>query len=213
MTTHQQVINILQTAKADIKALLTSEHDQHHALRLAHNLDNLTHSFALLTGTATGNESAQTPKLGPATTIAGEKIVRAHQAKAEDLEAKDEKVALLKKQVEDVYKTFLTTTNEDLLKVDPMVLRGVAKRAGLKVTKDEPKQLNVNFILDVKKAIEKEAAVLSTKIADAQGKVKAAKDVLEQLQKEAAPETQINNAAFKLAEETAALEELQKQKI
>lgn len=182
MSKYALVADILTKAKEEINVLLIDPQDQAHRLRLEHALDRESNYLSLITGTG-DIATKPTNKLGPATSIAGEKIERPKLIVAKDLEPKDEKIEVLKAQVNEAYGIFLTTESKELLKLDHLVLKGVAKKAGLN-PKELPAKLNVKAIEEIKAAIKKEQDELDAKIADAETKVKEANEVFAEAYKE-----------------------------
>jgi len=223
MADYKKVVSILQDAKDRLASELTEPQDQNHKIRLQHALDREINHISLVTGTGVVVDAAPRTKLGPATSIAGEKIERPKLVVARDLEPKDEKLELLRKQVNETYGIFLTTENKELLK--HVVLKGVAKKAGLNV-KDLPAKLNTKAIEEIKAAIKKENDALNARITEAEknvGDAKAlqieAEEAYNQAVKDGKPEadlTTLKAAADKAAEtQTEAqsiLEELLKRK-
>jgi hypothetical protein len=63
----------------------------------------------------------------------------------------------LRVQRDEVYNKFLTAQTDDLLdSLDELVIRAVAKRAGLPVTETNPKRVDAKFIDRIKAAIKKQ---------------------------------------------------------
>jgi hypothetical protein len=150
---YKQVIDILAKAKTDAKELLTSPEDEVHELHISHTLQTEINRLALLTNTGQV-ESSPHQKLEPATTILGSKIELAAPTAPEDLKAKKSKVDELKEKVDEAYELFPQKTNEEILSnMDDLVVRGVAKKAGLKISKDSPEKLDSAFIDQIKEAI------------------------------------------------------------
>lgn len=159
MSNHKNVIAILKKAQSDIASELSGPQDQNHALRIHAILEKEINHLGLLTGTHDGS-TAPTAKLQPATHILGEEIKAPVAATKPDLEPAAAEVETLKQRVEEAYPKFLNDTSKDIAKDwEDIVVRGVAKKAGLKVTKDEPKTITIKFVEEIKAAIlEKEAA-------------------------------------------------------
>lgn len=72
----------------------------------------------------------------------------------------------LQKEVNAVYEGFVERENDDILdSVSDLVIRGVAKKAGMQVSQTEPEKLNAAFVDQIKEAI-KEKAKTDTLIDD-----------------------------------------------
>lgn len=150
---YRQVINILNQAKSDVLALLSAPEDEMHRIRIGTGLTNMGQHLGLTTGTD-GAEVPTAQTLGPATTIGGKPLMKAVPVKKEDTNPKDEMVKVLAGKVESLYDQFLTIDSKELLlKYEDLVLRGVAKKAHLKVTKDDPEVLTLEFIEEIKASI------------------------------------------------------------
>jgi hypothetical protein len=151
---YQAVAEILKAAQAQVNALLTSPEDELHRLKINQTLQLEADRILLITGTGdlTENKSAI---LGPATTIGGKPIGKLPKITEADLVPSDDKVFNLKQQVESALIYFGPNSDSAgiLANIPELVIRGVAKKAGLKVTKDEPKEITVEFIEQVKEAV------------------------------------------------------------
>lgn len=154
MSKFQAAAQILQAAKAQIKALLTGPDEELHRLRLEQTLQRESDYILMVTGTG-DVQGVETPTLGPATTIGGKPISKIRKLQESDLLPSDDAVLNLKQQVESALVYFGPESNSAgiLANIPDLVIRGVAKKAGLKVTKDEPKELTVEFIDEIKAAL------------------------------------------------------------
>lgn len=150
---YQQVIDILIQAKTEISALLNVKDDEHHRLKLEADLQRNITYLSLLTG-ATDTEVVTADKMGPATTIAGQPIVTNNKVKPADLQPSQERLQVLKNKIETAYAEFLTTETYKI-KTDweENVIRGVAKKAKMKVTKEDPEIITLDFIEEIKQNI------------------------------------------------------------
>lgn len=159
MSKHQQAIDVLLKAKEDIKKILTDDIDQNHALRIDSEFQKIINTFSLTTGQGGFvSEPAKVP--GPATTFLGEELVKETITSPEAVKPSAEAVAELKIKIEEHWKTFPDTDSVQILNdVDETIIRGVARKAGVKgVTKDNPKEITTAFIDQVKETITKSAA-------------------------------------------------------
>lgn len=162
---YQQVVNVLTSAQQQINELLTTPEDQIHKLRIDLGLKNHISQFSLLTGTG-GNEVHEMPSLGPATTAGGVAIGKVVPVKRDEVDPKKEQMKVFAGKVESLYDQFLTIDSKELLvKYEDLVIRGVAKKAHLKVTKDDPETLTLEFIEEIKASI-REINALNDKAAD-----------------------------------------------
>lgn len=153
-TQYKAVAAVLQQAITSINAILTSPEDEMHRIRIANRLQMETDQLLLLTG-AGDLTTGQPAVLGPATTIGGKKIGKLRKFTEADLVPSDDKVFDLKQQVENAVMYFGPDANAEgiLANIPELIIRGMAKKAGLKVTKDEPKELTVEFIEMIKDAL------------------------------------------------------------
>lgn len=157
MGSYKKVIDILTRAKEDVTATLTHPDDEHHRLKIESAIQKNIEYLALLTQTVSP-ETEKPPSPGPATTIAGQKIPERQNVKRSDLEPGEAKVQLLRAQVEELYTQFLQIESLELLKqYDDNLIRGVAKKAKMKVTKEEPEEITLDFIEEIKENIRKQA--------------------------------------------------------
>jgi hypothetical protein len=121
-------------------------------------------------GTA-GATSGVLPELAKITTLRGEKFVQGEKV-VEDLTPKENKLAVaasvktadeiaaeeLKAAVDQLEPLFMEIDNAKLVDEQAdLVLRGIAKRAGLPVSEDNPKKIDTKYIATIKEAIKKKA--------------------------------------------------------
>lgn len=151
---YQQVIDLLTETKQKISALLTDKNDEHHRLKLEADLQRDITYLSLLTNTQATNGQMDAPTFGPAKTIAGKPIPTKEQVNREQLEPNEEKVQVLRNKVEAAYNTFLTTESLVILReYEENVIRGVAKKAKMKVTREEPETITLAFVEEIKQNI------------------------------------------------------------
>lgn len=158
MDKHKAVIEILSAAKQDIKAILTDDIDHLHALRIDTALSKTIDAFGL----HTGNHEAFTStlgKIGPATSFMGEELeVGTPQKTApSQLKPTEQEKAAFKAEVDNAYELLTHFPTEQILSgLDSVqrenVIRGVARKAGLKVTSTD--HIDAAFIDLIKDAID-----------------------------------------------------------
>lgn len=103
----------------------------------------------------------------------------------EDLAPQDDVLAKLKADIEEAWPTFGDRTNEDILKtVDPLVIRGIAKKAG--VDGFAATKLDSAFIDDIKAHMIEQAQVNTAKASGLSGEHQEAIDRIVELDKELA---------------------------
>lgn len=108
----------------------------------AQNTDEITGGFPTVTKLL-GKDFRQGETAKVDTPV--EKIKTADQLAAEELT----------RQVDELLPNFLTIESSTLLDEQPdMVLRGIAKRAGLPVTEEEPEKMSVKYIDEIKTALQ-----------------------------------------------------------
>lgn len=150
----QAAAKVLLAAKDQINVLLTGPDEELHRLRLEQTLQREADYIVMVTGSG-DMHSVETQSLGPATTIGGKPISKIRKITEADLLPSDDAVLNLKQQVENALVYFGPESNSAgiLANIPELIIRGVAKKAGLKVTKDDPKELTVEFIDQVKAAL------------------------------------------------------------
>lgn len=156
MNKQELVIQILQEAQGLVKQLLTEPDEQHHALRIESTLQREINMFSLLTNTKVPNAPVSAPiELGNATSVLGQRITKTAETAPADLLPTGQAVQQLTEKVEDAYTRYASMTAEEILaKEEDIVLRGVAKKAGIKgVSKDNPKKIDLDFVQRLKEKI------------------------------------------------------------
>jgi hypothetical protein len=151
---YKAVAEILKGAMASINVILVGSEDEMHRVKLTQTLQREADYILLVTGAGDITDNAG-PVLGPATTIGGKPISKLPRITERDLRPSDDAVLSLKEQVEDALHYFSPGGSSAgiLANMPDLVVRGVAKKAGLKVTKDQPKELTVEFIDEIKAAL------------------------------------------------------------
>lgn len=153
MSRFSNVVAMLTEAKRLIGTMLDKQEDEAFRMRLQTNIQRDIDYLNLLTGTGdlTPVEKVSLP---PATTIGGQPINKPRKVTRDDLEPEERKVVTLREKIETLYPQFLNIETKDLLlNYDELVIRGVAKKAKMKVTKDEPAELTLDFIEEIKTEI------------------------------------------------------------
>lgn len=156
----RNVVEILQECKDHINLEMADMPDsEHHRLKLQADLNRNIEYINLLTGIGDTRPDEKVI-VGPATTMGGQPIKRPPaKITSEDLEPEPRKVVELKARVEALWHTFVTRDSKEILKeVDDTTIRGVAKKAKMKVTKDDPEVITLQFVEEVKDAILMEKA-------------------------------------------------------
>ncbi|HLA53225.1 MAG TPA: hypothetical protein VK618_07965 [Flavitalea sp.] len=151
---YKQVTEILLQAKDAIYKLLDHPDDTHHRLKIITNLQRDATYLSLITGIGDVEQSPREAP-GPATTIGGEPITRTTKVTPDDLEPSRERVEVLRRKVEEAYRDFPYLEDKRIMKeYEDTVIRGVAKKAKMKVTREQPEIITISFIGEIKKNIE-----------------------------------------------------------
>jgi len=154
------VAEILKEASDDIGIILKNPEDELHKLKLQQGLKRMADQIILITGSGDLENTAPVT-LGPAKTIGGRSIEQIPKFTEADLAPSDDKVLQLKKDVESAYNDFASISAEEILAgYTDLVIRGVAKKLGMKVTKDNPASISIDFINEIKsKLVPKELEI------------------------------------------------------
>jgi hypothetical protein len=153
-----QAGEILLKTKEALRDLFSDPLHASIALMAEHQLDQLINRFHFLGGSAP--VVTPTEQFPPITSFMGEEITRKEVKPADVIPASDEKQIYIDK-VEKLYDTFPqmhadTILNSYTIPEDVLVLRGVAKKAGVKNYHN--KSLTVQFIEEIKEGIAAKAA-------------------------------------------------------
>jgi hypothetical protein len=157
--TAKKAASIINDAKKNAVKILNQGGHGMLAITVSSNLEQVINRLNFITGTSMRGEKA--PKFKPVTNFMGEDITLPTPIKEEDLSPDQaERKAFLDK-VEKLYKQFDTIPPEGILKdytlpEDVLVIRGVAKRAGVEGYEDRP--MDVAFMKDIAEGIESKAA-------------------------------------------------------
>lgn len=153
MSAYRQVIDILAGAKAAITKLLSANDDEHHRLRLEADIDRDITYLSLLTNTENVHEE-KFMKAPPATTIGGKPIVRKEIVRPTDLQPAQDKLNVLRQKVDAAYPRFVNMESLFIKnEFEDAVIRGVAKKAKMKVTREDPEKVTLEFIDEIKENI------------------------------------------------------------
>jgi hypothetical protein len=152
---YKAAAKVIEGAIASINAILVGPEDEMHRLKLSQSLQREADYLLLVTGAGDLNENKDAVILGPATTIGGRPISKLPRITERDLKPSDDAVLNLKEAVENAVVYFGPDSDSAgiLANIPDLVIRGVAKKAGLKVTKEQPKELTVEFIDEIKAAL------------------------------------------------------------
>lgn len=151
---YKAVAAVLKSTITSINEILKDPADEMHRIRITGDLQRQHDQLLLLTG-AGDLETGQSAVLGPAKTIGGKPIAKQRRFTADDMIPADDKVNNLRKQVDAAVGYFGPDASAEgiLANIPELLIRGVAKKAGLQVTKDEPKDITVEFIEKIKEAL------------------------------------------------------------
>lgn len=151
---YKAVAALIKNTIAGINELLSDPNDELHRLSVTGDLQRSHDRLLLLTGTG-DLETGKSAILGPAKTIGGVPIAKQRKFTEADLVPSDDKVFKLKQDIEDALASFAPEASAEgiLANIPELIIRGVAKKAGLKVTKDEPAEITVEFIEQAKEAL------------------------------------------------------------
>lgn len=165
---YKAAAEVIKGAIVTLNAILVGPEDEMHRLKLSQSLQHEADYLLLVTGAGDLTENKDAVVLGPATTIGGRPIAKLPRITERDLKPSDDAVLNLKEQVESALVYFGPDSDAAgiLANIPDLVVRGVAKKAGLKVTKDQPKELTVEFIDEIKAALLAKGLVPSIRAED-----------------------------------------------
>lgn len=154
----------IQTAITEIEALrnklgkVLAEHDNL-LIRCNSVLLTLENGLRHTIGGATnvgGGDFVPTP----ITEMMGIKANKPKPIVKADLEPKNADVQALRDEADKAYRNFLERDNDSILaNMEDIVIRAVAKKAGMDVTSTVPEKIDEAFIISIKAAIETKAAI------------------------------------------------------
>lgn len=152
-----QAIEILETARKEVAALLTEETGL--ALRVDNTLEKLTNNIKHVGGFGISHfDDAESNSVVPvAKTFMGVNLEDLEsQQEPATVEVEQDEIDVFVKESEDLYKTFLNRDTKELadsLKDKELLLLGVAKKAGLTFENPSSVKVTQKFINEVKDAI------------------------------------------------------------
>lgn len=153
MSKYQVAAAILLDAYKQIEIVLNSPEDELHLIRLQQLLRRNADYLLLVTG-AGDMTTPETVRLGPATTIGGKDIRKLRTFTEADIKASDDKVFQLKQRVQEALPDFYDLDAESLLAItDDVVIRGIAKKLGMKAGKNDVPVVTVDFINSIKEKL------------------------------------------------------------
>lgn len=155
----KKVIDLLLKGKAEVNQLLKDAEHGMTLLGFNADIDRIVNRLAFLSGHEV--QSATTEEFPPVTNFMGEEIKVVKDLKPEDLQPGQEERQQFVNKVEKLYAEFDTLHPEAILnnytlEEDKLIIRGVAKRAGIEDYED--RAINLSFIEEIAKAIKDKAA-------------------------------------------------------
>lgn len=202
----KQVVAIISKAKVDINELLSAK--EHHMLLIGlnANLDKMANRVNFLSGSSVSTTGqAHFP---PVTNFMGEEITLPKAIEKDDLEPGEADRLTFIDKVERLYAEFLSIPIDGILNAytipeDQLVVRGVAKKAGIEGYAD--REFTVKFMEEIAEGIKsKEAEDVKQKEIDQQLKKldsNPGNESEEDGDKESGPDEQSISAAKQIAEE------------
>lgn len=154
---NELVQDILVDTREQINTLLEGTND---ILRVnfTTKFDQMINQIGFINGHGASISSPKRKVLQPLTEFMGEPMVKKISKKVTTtmLSPEDERKQQFKKDVEDLAVAFHTLTNEQILesyKNNSIVIRGVAKNAGLEKFRPEEVQITTSFLDDIRTAL------------------------------------------------------------
>lgn len=168
----QETIEILKWSHSQIEKVLADENLMHLKNKLLREIErqittlSIQHGFEYETKAAESVAAGEplrkimgriinVPGPGPEKQLLSDRPIQQIpiQQSAQEIEASE-----FKEKTLGLYSTFTDIENEAILdQFEDMVIRGVGKLAGLPVTENHPKKINVKFIDEIKDAIKKKS--------------------------------------------------------
>ena len=140
-------------------------------IRTDNVLDTMANSLLGFIGESIESTStAFTPT--PITNVLGQDVSRGEKVEEKAIEPSNADKASLKEQANTAYETFLERDSFTLLEsLDDIVIRAVAKKAGMKdVTSTVPEKVTIEFIDEIKSAIVSKSEIEKTKKSGSKSK-------------------------------------------
>ncbi|TXI85980.1 MAG: hypothetical protein E6Q36_10115 [Chryseobacterium sp.] len=139
-------------------------------IRTDHVLETLANGIAHTIGENPYVEST-TFKPTPITHMLGEDVTIWKDVEIKSIVPNKSDKDSLKKEANEAYETFIERDNKVILEsVDDIVIRAVAKKAGLDVTSTLPEIITIDFIDDIKQAIIAKESVAVAKASESESK-------------------------------------------
>lgn len=174
----KEAIAQIRATRDHVSALLSDTPD--FQTRAEHVFDTLANGLAFAIGEAIPGKSLAVAK--PTRTVTGSRTIMGQVVPEEptpmakklvDIQPSRTDVDKLREDVAKAYASFPTLSNAEIRNtLSDLELRGVAKAAGLQVTKTEPAHITDAFIQQIRTAME-EKANLETSIAEVEAKHQA----------------------------------------
>lgn len=122
-------------------------------IRADHTLETLSNGLLHIIGESPTNQSSTfTPT--PITHVLGDDVTQQEKVDLKAITPTNADKEALKKQATEAYDTFLDRDSNVILEsVDDLIIRAVAKKAGMDVTSTNPEKITVEFIESIKEAI------------------------------------------------------------
>lgn len=167
----EQVVALLKKTSVNIENIMSDDELMHLRNRLLRTLEREISTLSLQHGIPYEGKEAAQQSAPPLTKLFGRVIGGANSTSATSQEtqllsdkpeqanlavqsAEEVEAAEFKQKTLDVYAQFGDMTDEAILdQLEEMVIRGVGKLAGLPVTEDTPKKVDMKFIQQIKDAI------------------------------------------------------------
>jgi regulator of replication initiation timing len=124
-------------------------------IRASNVLQTLENGFKHIIGLPLDEEGFDSGfKPSPITNVLGDDVTRTLPIIVKDIAPTDADKEALRQQALDAYDTFIDRDEKVILEsLDEIVIRAVAKRAGMAVTSTEPERVGLEFINEIKSAI------------------------------------------------------------
>jgi uncharacterized protein YnzC (UPF0291/DUF896 family) len=168
----QRVIDKINALKSAIKKdLLTEPELEPFLIRCENSLETMSRALNVAIGgdieplSAIAGNGEFIPQ--PLTAVLDMAVNKVEKTNIDDINPRQAEIEKIKAEVKNVYKSMLEREPKDILEgTDELILRGVAKKAGLNVDANTPETLSVEFVKEIQLAIQNKNEIAS-KIADA----------------------------------------------
>jgi hypothetical protein len=168
----QRVIDKINALKLAIKKDLSTDPElEPFLIRCENSLETMSRALNVAIGGEITQLSAHAgngefiPQ--PLTAVLDMSVKKGEKTNADDINPRQAEIDKIKAEVNDVYNSIIERESKDILEsTDELILRGVAKKAGLNVDANNPETITVAFIDEIKAAI-KSKKEIANKIAEA----------------------------------------------